>query len=164
MFLKRRTRTKDGKTHAYCPVCKSLRVSRDRVIQRQVLHLGELNTTQLDYSIEILHEDGQRRQLRLFTDREQSAPNDPDVVEVKLFSFAVKTPRRFGDCWAATQLWKDLGLRDALAADAKDVPWDKVLALLAVNRLLAPRSVIFVHEKWLRTCWWRSWATACGSV
>lgn len=155
MFLKRRTRTKDGKTHTYYSVCESLRVSRDRVIQRQVLHLGELNTTQLaswQHSIEVLHEDGQPRQLRLFTDRDPSAPDDPDVVEVKLSSFAVKSPRRFGDCWAATQLWTDLDLHtfwhDALADDAGDVPWDKVLQLLVVNRLLAPRSELFVHEKW----------------
>jgi hypothetical protein len=155
MFLKRRTRTKDGKTHTCYSVCESLRVSRNRVVQRQVLHLGELNTTQRDswqHSIDVLHEDGQRRQLRLFTDRDQSAPNDPDVVEVKLSSFAVRSPRRFGDCWAATQLWEDLGLHtfwcDALADDAGDVPWDKVLALLVVNRLLAPRSELFVHEKW----------------
>lgn len=155
MLLKRRTRTKDGKTHTYYSVCESLRVSRDRVIQRQVLPLGELNTTQLDswqHSIDVLHENGQRRQLRLFTDRDQSAPDAPDVVEVKLSSFAVRSPRRFGDGWAATQLWEDLGLhtfwRDALAEDAGDVPWDKVLQLLVVNRLLAPRSELFVHEKW----------------
>ena len=48
MFLKRRARTKDGKTHHYYSVCESLRVHRARVVQRQVLHLGELNTTQLD--------------------------------------------------------------------------------------------------------------------
>ena len=66
-----------------------------------MLHLGELNTPQLDswqHSIGVLHEDGQRHQLRLFTDRDQSAPNDPDVVEVRLSSFAVKSPRRrFGE-------------------------------------------------------------------
>ena len=95
MFLKRRSRTKDGKTHTYYSVCESLRVSRDVVVQRQVLHLGELNSSQLDswqHSIDVLHEDGQRRQLRLFTDRDQSAPDAPDVVEVKLSSFAVKAP------------------------------------------------------------------------
>ena len=78
MFLKRRTRTKAGKSHTYYSVCESLRVSRDRVVQRQVLHLGELNTTQLDswqHSIDVLHEDDQRRQLRLFTDLNVSAPN-----------------------------------------------------------------------------------------
>jgi hypothetical protein len=60
MFLNRRTRTKDGKTHVYFSVCESLRVSRDRVVQRQILHLGELNTAPLDswqHSIDVLHED-----------------------------------------------------------------------------------------------------------
>jgi len=155
MFLKRRTRTKDGKTHVYYSVCESLRVSRDRVVQRQLLHLGELNTPQLDswqHSLDVLHEDGQHRQLRLFTDREQAAPNDPDVVEVKLSSSAVKAPRRFGDGWVAIQLWDDLGLRafwqGTLADSPGDVPWHEVLELLVVNRLLAPRSELFVHEKW----------------
>jgi hypothetical protein len=114
MFLKRRLRTKDGKSHVYFSVCESLRVSRHRVVQRQVLHLGELNTSQLDswhHTIDVLHEDGQRRQLRLFTDRDAPAPHDPDVVEVRLSSFAVKSSRRFGDCWAACQLWEELRLR-----------------------------------------------------
>lgn len=35
MFLKRRTRTKDGKTHACYSVCESLRICRDRVVPRQ---------------------------------------------------------------------------------------------------------------------------------
>ncbi|MGV1015525.1 MAG: hypothetical protein ACOYB4_11200 [Methyloceanibacter sp.] len=145
MFLKRRTRTKGGKTHACYSVCESLRLSRTRVVQRQVLHLGEPNTTQLDcwqHSMDVLHEDGPRRQLRLVTDRDQSAPDGPDVVEVKLSSFAVRSPRRFGDGRAAARLWEELGRhpfwREALADDAGDIPWDKVLALLVVNRLLAP--------------------------
>ena len=155
MFIKRRTRHKNGKTHVYYSVCESLRVSPSRAIQRQVLHLGELNTTQLDswqHTIDVLHEDGQRYQRRLFTDREGAVPNDPDVIEVRLSSFAVKTPRRFGDCWVGTQLWEELGLQrfwqEALAGQAGDVAWEKVLELLVVNRLLAPRSELFVHEKW----------------
>jgi transposase len=155
MYLKRRVRHKDGKDHIGYAVCESLRVSRQRVVQRQVLHLGELNTTQLDSwqrTIEVIHEDGQRHQRRLFTDREAGAPKDPDVVEVRLSSFAVKAPRRFGDCWAGCQLWAELGLdrfwQEALAQEAGEVPWEKVLELLVVNRLLAPRSELFVHEKW----------------
>jgi hypothetical protein len=155
MYLKRRVRHKDGKDHVYYAVCESLRVSRRRVVQRQVLHLGELNTTQLDawqHTIEVIHEDGQRHQRRLFTDREAQAPEQPDVVEVRLSSFAVKAPRRFGDCWVGCQLWAELGLdqfwQEALAPEAGEVPWEKVLALLVVNRLLAPRTELFVHEKW----------------
>lgn len=155
MYLKRRTRQKDGKTHVQYAICESLRVSASRVMQRTVLHLGELNTTQLDRwqrTIEVLHEDGQRHQLRLFTDREGQAPAAPDVVQVRLSTLRVKQPRRFGDCWVGTQLWEQLGLRafwqEALGDQAGQVPWHKVLELLAVNRLLAPRSELFVHEKW----------------
>lgn len=81
-----------------------------------------------------------------------STPLTSSTKTVSAGNCAVKSPRRFGDCWAATQLWEDLGLdtfwRDALADDAGDVPWEKVLELLVVNRLLAPRSERFVHEKW----------------
>jgi transposase len=155
MYLKRRTREKEGKTHVYYAVCESLRVTRRRVVQRTVLHLGELNTTQLDrwqHTIDVLHEDGQQRQLRLFTDREKQAPPEADVVEVKLSSFQVRQPRRFGDCWVGTMLWEQLGMREfwegVLREEVGEVPWHKVTELLAVNRLLAPRSELFVHEKW----------------
>lgn len=155
MFLKQRTRRKDGKTHTYYSVCESLRVHGGRTVQRQLLHLGELNTTQHDrweHTLEVLHEDGSRHQRRLFTDRDGAAPAADDVVEVKLSTFAVKQPRRFGDCWSGCHAWEQLGLRafweGQLGAAAGEVPWAKVLELLAVNRLLAPRSELFVHEKW----------------
>jgi transposase len=156
MFLKRRTRSKDGKQHVYYSVCESLRVPSGRTVQRQLLHLGELNTTQHDswqHTLDVLHEDGSRHQRRLFTDREGAAPaGDDDVVEVKLSSFAVKQPRRFGDCWVGCHAWDRLGLRafweEQLGEELGEVAWAKVLELLAVNRLLAPRSELYVHEKW----------------
>lgn len=156
MFLKRRTRRKDGKEHVYYSVCESLRVHGGRTMQRQLLHLGELNTTQHDawqHTLDVLHEDGSRHQRRLFTDREGTAPSaEEDVVEVKLSTFAVKRPRRFGDCWVGCHAWEQLGLRafwqEQLGESAGEVPWAKVLELLGVNRLLAPRSELYVHEKW----------------
>jgi len=155
MFLKRRTRHKDGKTHVYYSICESLRVSTGRVVQRQVLHLGELNTTQLDswqHTIDVLHEDGRRDQLRLFTDRDGPMPEGGDVVQVKLSSLTVKQPRRFGDCWVGCQLWEELGLRvfwqEQLAAAAGEVPWAKVVELLSVCQLLAPGSELALHQKW----------------
>ena len=47
-FLKAHKRCKDGKRHVYYSLTESLRVSRQRVVQRRVLHLGELNTTQVE--------------------------------------------------------------------------------------------------------------------
>ena len=60
MFLKRRVRKKDGKEHVYYALCESLRVHTGRVVQRQVLHLGELNTTQTaswQRTLEIINEE-----------------------------------------------------------------------------------------------------------
>jgi transposase len=156
MFLKAHARLKDGKRHVYYSLTESLRVSRKRVVQRTVLHLGELNTTQVERwqrTIEAIHEDGQRRQLRLFTDREGQVPvAAEDVAEVILSSLVVRRPRRFGDCWIGCKLWEDLGLRAfwqaALGGQRGEVPWAKVVELLVVNRLCDPRSELFIHEKW----------------
>ena len=156
MFLKAHARCKDGKRHVYYSLTESLRVSRQRVVQRTVLHLGELNTTQVEgwqRTIEAVHEDGQRRQLRLFTDREGQVPAAAqDVAEVILSSLVVRRPRRFGDCWIGCKLWEELGLRafwdDALGGQRGEVPWAKVVELLVVNRLCDPRSELFLHEKW----------------
>ena len=57
MFLKREVRRKDGKEHVYYCLAESTRIGRDRVVQRRLLNLGELNTTQIDRwqrSIEVI--------------------------------------------------------------------------------------------------------------
>lgn len=155
MFLKANRRHKDGKSHVYYTLNESLRVNRSRVVQRTVLHLGELNTTQVDrwqHTIETIQEDGQRHQMRLFTDREAQAPAAEDVAEVILSSLRLCRPRQFGAAWVGCKLWEDLGLRqfwqEALGEEAGQVPWAKVVELLAVNRLCAPGSELSVHEKW----------------
>lgn len=155
MFLKTHRLHKDGKEHIYYSLCESLRVSRSRVVQRTVLHLGELNTTQAERwerSIQAVQEDGQRQQLRLFTDREGQAPAAEDVAEVLLSSLVVRRPRRFGECWIGCKLWEELGLRafweEVLKEERGEVAWAKVVELLVVNRLCAPRSELSVHEKW----------------
>lgn len=155
MFLKANRRHKDGKCHVYYTLNESLRVNRSRVVQRSVLHLGELNTTQVDrwqHTIETIQEDGRRHQMRLFTDREGQAPAAEDVAEVILSSLRLCRPRQFGAAWVGCKLWEDLGLRqfwqDALGEEAAQVAWAKVVELLAVNRLCAPGSELSVHEKW----------------
>ena len=43
MFLRSKTRKKDGKQHRYWSVVENRRVSSGQVLQRQVLYLGEIN-------------------------------------------------------------------------------------------------------------------------
>jgi hypothetical protein len=148
VFLKRHVRRKDGKEHVYYSSCESVRLSATRVIQRRVLNLGELNTTQLERwqrSIEVVQQEGERRQCRLFTDREGAAPADAaDVCEVILSSLSVRHPRQFGGCWLGSRLWQALGLDTFFAEALQDrrgpVAWSKVIELLAVNRRYDPQS------------------------
>jgi transposase len=156
MFLKREVRRKDGKEHVYYCVAETTRVGRERVVQRRLLNLGELNTTQIDRwqrSIEVIEEDGRACQRRLFSDREGRAPQqEEDVCEVVLSSLCVRRPRTLGDCWLGCRLWEELGLdtfwSQALGDRRGAVEWSKVMELLAVNRLCAPGSELSIHERW----------------
>lgn len=92
--------------------------------------------------------------MRLFTDVDGGKPVAPDPLdaEVILSSMAVRRPRVFGDCWLGTRLWEELKLDEFWAGMLKEhkgpYPWDKVLELLAVNRLCSPGSELAVHERW----------------
>src|SRR3954467_15207034 len=70
MFLRRTQRKKDGKTHTYWDIVKSKRLGDGRVLQRQVLYLGEINSSQAEAwrkAIEVFDEDaGRPRTLALF--------------------------------------------------------------------------------------------------
>jgi hypothetical protein len=90
------------KHHIYYSLCESLRLTRKPLLQRRLLHLGELNTTQFERwqrPIEVVEADGQRHQMRLFSDRhgEQAAAAAPeDVAEVLLSSLVARRPRHAG--------------------------------------------------------------------
>ena len=113
MFLKREVRHKDGKEHVYYCVAETTRVGRERVVQRRLLNLGELNTTQIERwqrSIEVIEEDGRACQRRLFSDREGQAPQqEEDVCEVVLASLSVRRPRILGDCWLSMSVMGGVG-------------------------------------------------------
>ena len=75
-----------------------------------------------------------------------------EAVAVKLDQMQLRRPRSFGDCWLACGLWDQLQLtafwKPRLAEGRADVPWEKVLQILAVNRLIDPGSEWAVHRRW----------------
>jgi hypothetical protein len=79
MYLRAKTRTKDGKTHRYWSVVECRRLHDGRVIQRQVLYLGELNDAQRAgwvHTIQAVENDrSSPRQLALFADDSPSVPD-----------------------------------------------------------------------------------------
>jgi hypothetical protein len=70
MFLRRTERKKNGKAHHYWNVVESKRLDDGRVVQRHVLYLGEINSSQAAAwrkAIEVFDEDaGRARTLALF--------------------------------------------------------------------------------------------------
>ena len=89
MFLRSTSRKKKGKEHRYFSIIENKRVAGGRVVQRHVLYLGEINSSQelaWRKSIEVF-EEGQARPstLSLFPeDRCEAVSADESVVRVRL--------------------------------------------------------------------------------
>lgn len=157
MFLRATPRKKDGKEHRYFSIVENKRVSGGRVLQRHVLYLGEINSSQeLSWrkSIEVLEEGAdQPRTLSLFPeDRCEGVIADESIVRLKLSQLRLERPRQWGGCWLALQLWRELQLdafwSQRLRPSRKGTRWDEVLAVLVVYRLLSPGSEWRLHREW----------------
>src|SRR5271166_6026382 len=103
MFLRKTPRKKDGKTHDYWSVVENKRVAGGRVVQRHVLYLGEINSSQAaDWrrAIEVLDADtGRPRTIALFPeDRCVAAASDKSVVQLRLSDMRLCRPRQWGAC------------------------------------------------------------------
>jgi transposase len=153
MFLRCNRRTKDGKIHEYWSVVESRRLSDGRVAQRQVLYLGEINSSQREAwrkTIEVHDEDG-ARQVALFPAGSMPA-DDVDAIGVRLSELRLERPRQWGACWLAMQLWQEIDLegfwRSRLAPSREGTPWLKVLQTLVAYRLIDPGSEWKLHRQW----------------
>jgi transposase len=153
MFLRCSRRRKDGKTHEYWSVVENRRLSDGRVVQRQVLYLGEINASQREAwrkTIEV-QDEGKRRQVALFPIG--SMPADAvDAIGVRLSELQLRRPRQWGACWLGLQLWQQLELDafwgERLAPSRQGTPWLKVLKTLVAYRLIDPGSEWRLHRQW----------------
>jgi transposase len=157
MFLRSKTRRKDGKLHRYWSVVENRRVKAGRVVQRQVLHLGELNDGQHAgwvRTIEALDgSHGPGRQMALFADDREPLPTlDCEIVRVRLSAISLRKPRQWGACWLALHLWELLDLdtfwASRLPISRKGTRWLNVLKALTAYRLLDPGSEFRFHREW----------------
>ena len=157
MFLRATTRKKDGKEHRYYSVVENKRVGGGRVLQRHVLYLGEINSSQelaWRRSIEVLDEARQAaRTLSLFPeDRCEGVVPDESIIRLKLAQLRLERPRQWGACWLTLELWQQLGLdefwSERLAPSRKGTRWDQVLFVLVAYRLLSPGSEWRLHRHW----------------
>src|SRR5215472_4971298 len=157
MFLRFNRRFKDGKEHRYWNVVENKRCGGGKVVQRQVLYLGEINDGQREAwcdLIEAFDEGSQRhRQLALFSaDRAVPAFAEGYGVQVRLEAMELHRPRQWGACYLACQLYAQLGLDELfsarLADSRKGTKWRQILQTLVCYRLIDPGSEWRLHRQW----------------
>jgi transposase len=157
MFLRFNRRFKDGKEHRYWNIVENRRCAGGKVVQRQVLYLGEINDGQRDawcQLIEAFDEDAQRhRQLALFaSDRKVPASARGYGVQVRLEAMELHRPRQWGACWLASELYEQLELDrfwSARLCDSRQgTQWRHILQTLVCYRLIDPGSEWRLHRQW----------------
>ena len=156
MFLRSKRRFKDGKEHRYWSIVENRRVADDRVVQRQVLYLGEINDSQKAAwcrTIDVIGEDpAQPKQMAVFPEDRKPPPLDCDVVQIKLSGLQLKHPRQWGACWLACELWDQLQLDrfwgPRLRPSRKGTRWLNILKTLVCYQLIDPGSEWRLHRHW----------------
>jgi hypothetical protein len=157
MFLRFNRRFKDGKEHRYWNIVENRRCMTGKVVQRQVLYLGEINDGQREAwcrTIEAFDEDaGRHRQLALFpADRAVPGHAQGHGVQVRLDRMQLHRPRQWGACWLACQLYELLELDRFWARRLPDsregTRWRHILQTLVCYRLIDPGSEWRLHRLW----------------
>jgi transposase len=154
MFLRPHQRNKDGKDHTYWSLVETVRTV-DGPRQRTLCYLGELNgwaQARWLKSVEVFNEQGEAQQLKLFPSHLEVPNDDPQVARVLVNRVRLERTRQFGACVLGWELWRRLGLdgfyEQAMDGEAAEVPWSRVAAVLAINRLCAPGSELAIEERW----------------
>lgn len=154
MFLRPHQRSKDGKAHTYWSLVETVRTSSGPR-QRTLCYLGELNgSAQARWlkSIEVFNEQGETEQLKLFPSQGEVPEDDPEVARVLVHRVRLERTRQFGACYLGWDLWRQLELdrffAEVIDEDAADVPWSRIAAVLAINRLCDPGSELAIEQRW----------------
>jgi len=157
MYLRCNKRIKDGKEHLYWNIVESKRCAGGKVVQRQVLYLGEINDSQREAWCEVIEafDEGTQRstQLALFPAERAVPEHAKDYgVQVRLNGMQLHRPRQWGACWLACTLYEQLELDQFWANHLPDsregTCWRDILQTLVCYRLIDPGSEWRLHRLW----------------
>jgi transposase len=150
MYLRHGTVEKNGKTHTYWRLVRSVRRG-GKVVQETVAQLGELDEQGRARAREVARAiTGGREQCELF---EASCPTS-EPAPVQLDKVRLERGRRFGDVWLGWTLWRALELdafcETRMPCGREKVPWATMAAILVIARLCKPSSELHIAEHWYR--------------
>ena len=147
VYLRHKTVTKNGKTHTYWMLVRSVRHGR-RVRQEVVATLGKLDTEGRKKARALAnHMMGRRMDRTLFEPRE---PVIDSMAMVRVNEVRLERGRRFGDVYLGLTLWNALRLDELLVRlmpeGLEDCPWSTLAAIHVINRLCKPSSDLHLAE------------------
>ncbi len=159
LFLKCHERFKNGKQHRYWSLAENQRCAGGRMVQRQVLYLGEINDAQRAAwikQIEVFDTQAQTYTTAALFPEDRLVPAEvARAIQIRLNEFEVERPRQWGACWLALWLWELLGLdkfwAQRLLPSREGTRWDLILAALTAYRLIEPGSEWRLHRHWYGT-------------
>jgi transposase len=151
MYLRHTTRKKDGKTHTYWRLVRSVRRGT-KVVQETVAQLGELDAAGRASARQLAH----RMTGRSDEQRELFEPSaEAQTVPIQLDQVRLERSRSFGEVYLGWTLWRGLELdrvvEELLPAGREAVSWGAMAALLVIARLCEPSSELAIAERWYRS-------------
>jgi len=142
VYIRKITRKKDGKSHAYWALVESRRTERGPR-QHVVAYLGELDAAGR-LGLQKAAECRSDHQADLYKNLE------PEWVEVNVRGVRTERVRDFGDVWLALQLLKRLGLLEffhqVMPPGREKIPWADLAPILTIARFCDPRSELYIAE------------------
>jgi transposase len=143
MYIRKKTRFKDGKLHKYWALVESYRTERGPR-QRTVAWLGELDKSGrlgVEKAVKKNHES----QLGLF-----KKETEPEWVEVDIKGVRVENTKDFGGPWLCLELIRRLHLdqffMECLPKGKELILWSKMALVLVICRLCNPSSELYIAE------------------
>jgi transposase len=148
--LRHSVRRKDGKTHVYWRLVRSVR-RNGKVVQETVAQLGELDAQGRAKAKSLARQiTGRGDQRDLFEDSASATVTASILVD----RVRVERGRSFGDVWLGWRLWQALRLdewcEEHLPRGREQVPWSTMAAVLVIARLCEPSSELHIAEDWYR--------------
>src|SRR3989304_8288078 len=145
MYPRCNRRFKDGKEHRHANSGDKKRCAGGKVVQRQVLYLGEINDSQHQAwcrVIEAFDEQSQQRTQLALSPAEKELPEYAEGygVRVRLEAMELHHPRQWGACWLACHLYEQLALdqfwKGRLHASREGTCWQHILQTLVCYGLM----------------------------
>jgi transposase len=142
MYIRKITRKKDGKTHAYWSLVESCRTARGPR-QHVVAYLGEMDAAGR-IGVKNAAEGRSDRQANLLEKVEA------EWIVVNVRAIRTERVRDFGGIWLALELLKRLGLyqffQQVMPVGREKIPWADLACVLTIARFCEPKSELYIAE------------------